>query len=120
MKITYFDKYNSMSNAASNLILEDLKKKPDLFICVPTGGSPFGLYANLAMEFSINRKLFDKINLLKLDEWGGIPMKDPNSCHSYLLKHLLEPLKIESNRYIGFDNSVNNAEEECRRVQKEI
>jgi galactosamine-6-phosphate isomerase len=37
-----------------------------------------------------------------------------------LLKHVLEPLKIESNRYIGFDNAANSLESECHRVQKEI
>ena len=100
--------------------MEDIKKKPDLFVCAPTGGSPTGLYANLAKEFISNSSLFDKINILKLDEWGGIPMNDPNSCHSYLLKHVLEPLKIDSSRYIGFDTTTNNPEAECLRIQKEI
>ncbi len=120
MNINYFDDYSSMSNAASNLILEDIKMKPDLFICVPTGGSPTGLYANLAKEFISNSRLFDKINILKLDEWGGIPMNDPNTCHSYLLKYVLEPLKIDNSRYIGFENTANSLEDECLRVQLAI
>jgi len=109
-----------MSNAASKIVLDDIKKNPELFICAPTGGSPTGLYASLAKEFSINPRLFDKINLLKLDEWGGIPMDDPNSCHSYLLKHVLEPLQIDSKRYLAFDNSVKDLLTECDRIQKEI
>lgn len=102
------------------MILEDIKKKRDLFICAPTGGSTTGIYATLAKEFNSNSNIFDKINILKLDEWGGIPINDPNSCHSYLLKHILEPLKLDNSRYIGFNTAANDLEAECHQVQKDI
>jgi galactosamine-6-phosphate isomerase len=120
MKIAYFDDYTGMSAAASRIVINSIRSNPGLLICAPTGGSPTGLYANLAREFSLNSSLFEKLNILKLDEWGGIPMNDPNSCHSYLLKHVITPLKIDSGRYFGFNNEAKDPEAECLRVQKEI
>jgi galactosamine-6-phosphate isomerase len=120
MKIRYFDDYSSLTNTASLILIDDIRAKKDLLICAATGGSPTGLYGKLAEEFKVNSILFSNIRILKLDEWGGIPMNDPNTCHSYLQKHVITPLKIDNSRYIAFDNSSINPEEECKRIQKEI
>jgi galactosamine-6-phosphate isomerase len=120
MKIKYFDDYTRLSNTASLILIADIREKKDLLICAATGGSPNGLYGKLAEEFKVNGILFSKIRILKLDEWGGIPMNDSNTCHSYLQKHVISPLKIDNSRYIAFDNNARNPEEECQRIQMEI
>jgi galactosamine-6-phosphate isomerase len=118
MKISYFDNYSAMSECAADILVADLKKKKDLLICCATGGSPTGLYQNVVVAYSENSSWFDSVRVLKLDEWGGIPMSDPNSCHTYLHEKVLTPLKISPDRYIAFDSEVSNAERECKRVQE--
>lgn len=120
MKITYFDNYEAMSNGAADLLVADLKKNKDLLVCSATGASPLGLYEDLAKVYQRDANLFDRLRILKLDEWGGIPMSDPDSCHSYLQKNVLKPLKISPDRFIEFNSEANNVEEECKRIQQTI
>jgi len=120
MKITYFDNYEDMSDNAATLLVTELKRKKDSLACCATGGSPRGVYQRMAKMYPKEEGLFDEIRLLKLDEWGGIPMTDPNSCHSYLQENILAPLKISSDRYIAFDSEATDVEEECRRIQQTI
>ena len=120
MKITYFDNYEDMSENAAGLLVAELKRKKDSLACCATGGSPLGLYQRIAKMYPKEEGLFEQMRLLKLDEWGGIPMTDPNSCHSYLHDNILVPLKISSDRYIAFDSEAKNVEEECKRIQQTI
>lgn len=99
------------------MLMTELKKKNDSLICCATGASPLGLYQRLGHTFPEQADLFNKIRVLKLDEWGGIPMTNPNSCHSYLKENVLSPLKITSDRYVGFDSEASDLNKECYRVQ---
>lgn len=120
MKITYFDDSEKMNAFASLLVLNELRKKQYLLICAATGGSPEGLYQMLGKRYQFDPELFEKLRVLKLDEWGGIPMSDPGSCHSYLTEKLLKPLHVSLDRYLAFDSGAEDLSEECRRIQEEI
>lgn len=103
MNISYFDTYDELSQKAAEIIATDLKVKKDLFFCAATGGSPTGMYAQLKMHQKASPTLFDHMNVMKMDEWGIIPSSHPDSCESYLQKHLLGPLSIPNERYLTFD-----------------
>jgi galactosamine-6-phosphate isomerase len=120
MKITKFSDYASMSVHASQIIIDDLTNKKDLRLGAATGGSPTGMYAELAKSFQNNPVLFDHLQVIKLDEWGIIPMSHPDSCQSYLKQHLLGPLNVSLERYQEFDTNNPDLFAECKRVQDSI
>lgn len=120
MKITRFSDYSSMSAHASQIILDDLQQKKNLRLGAATGGSPTGMYADLAKAYNNDASLFDHLQVIKLDEWGIIPMSHPDSCQSYLKQHLLGPLNITAERYEEFDTTNPDLLAECRRVQDSI
>jgi galactosamine-6-phosphate isomerase len=120
MKITRFSDYTSMSEHAAQIIIEDLKQKNNLRLGAATGGSPTGMYAELTKAYQSNPALFDDLQVIKLDEWGIIPMSHPDSCQSYLKKHLLEPLQIPAQRYEEFDTTNPDFSAECKRIQDSI
>jgi len=120
MNIHYFDTYQAMSSSGSQLVLDELQKKKNLLICAATGGSPTGVYENLVKEYRSNSWFFDKVRVLKLDEWGGISMTDPNSCHSYLKKNLIDPLGIEDEKIIAFNSEASDPTLECKLIQDKI
>lgn len=74
MNISYFDTYDELSQKAAEIIATDLKVKKDLFFCAATGGSPTGMYAQLKMHQKASPTLFDHMNVMKMDEWGIIPL----------------------------------------------
>lgn len=112
MKITYLENYSALSQKAASIIAEEVKNKPALLFCAATGGSPTGMYAEMAK----NKSIYAEMRVVKMDEWGIIPLSHPDSCETYLEKHLLGPLAIESDRYTTFDTQPQVAEAECARM----
>src|SRR3954447_19860067 len=93
--------FDSARRSAANLVISELRAKPNLLLCTATGASPTRTYQLLAEECARNPSLFRELRILKLDEWGGLAMDDPGSCEAYLRKHVLGPLAISTHRYIG-------------------
>lgn len=120
MHITYCNDYGEMSTRASSLVRDEIEKNPGLLLCAATGSSPEGLYRELADLAARKKKLFEKLRILKLDEWGGIPENHPVSCEYFLRKKVLEPLDIPRERYISFESNPEDPEAECRRIRYKI
>ena len=57
---------------------------------------------------------------MKLDDWLGVPLDHPASCEHYVRANLLEPLRIDSERYVGFRADAADPAQECERVQAEL
>lgn len=120
MKIQYCSDYEKMTQSCNDSLIADLKEKKRQFICAATGNSPKGVYEKLAITYKDEPGLFEKLKVIKLDEWGGIPASDPNSCETFIQERILRPLNISSNRYISFESNPASPEKECERIQKEI
>ncbi|HPO15461.1 MAG TPA: 6-phosphogluconolactonase [Candidatus Hydrogenedentes bacterium] len=108
--------YEEMSQKAAEYVLEAIHGKPDGVICVATGASPLGVYAELAQH----AEDLKQVRVLKLDEWGGLPMDDPSTCEVYIEKHVLTPWNVTRDRYEGFRSDAPDAEAECQRIHQRI
>jgi len=120
MEIRRHDSYESLSRDAASLILKKIEQKNNTVLCAATGNSPTETYTLLKRRFDQQPGLFSGLRVIKLDEWGGVPMDDPGTCESYLQYHLIEPLKIGGDRYISFNSNPENAIEECLRIQEKL
>lgn len=117
MIIDICDSYEEMSRKATDIVVENLRQHRDLMLCAATGGTPTRMYELLADEYTDNPDLFSGLNVIKLDEWGGIPMNHAGTCESYLQQYVIYPLTVSSKRYISFQSDPDNPKEECLRVQ---
>lgn len=113
MKITTTKDYSELSQLAAQSILESVQANPSLFFCAATGGSPTGMYAEMAKHAAD----FAQMRVMKMDEWGIIPSEHPDSCESYLKQHVLTPLAVPATRYFGFDTHMADTDAECTRMQ---
>jgi galactosamine-6-phosphate isomerase len=120
MKIVRLDSYQSLSREASSLILKELERNRNTFLCAATGKSPEGIYALLKQAFDLQPALFSGLRVIKLDEWGGVPMDSTGTCESFLKHHLVGPLRIDSSRYISFQSNPKDPVRECNRIQDEL
>ena len=109
-----------MSQKAGNSLLLDLKNKPNMLLCTATGNSPIGLYKTLVESYRESSQIFKELRIIKLDEWGGIPINEPESCETFIQHKILDPLNISRDRYISFDSDPSEPEKECIRIQNEI
>jgi galactosamine-6-phosphate isomerase len=119
MKLIVVDTPEAVAVQAAELIAGEWRAKPGSLLCAPTGSTPTRAYELLAEKRKKEPALFDAMRVVKLDEWGQLPMDDPGSCEAYLRHHLLEPLKISSDRYLSFDSMAEPAAE-CARVEKAL
>jgi galactosamine-6-phosphate isomerase len=115
MQLQIFDSPDQLAVFASDLIIDAVQQKNDLLLCTATGNSTTKTYKEL-----VNKKdLYscEHVRIIKLDEWGGIPMESPATCESYLHLNLLNPLKIIPRHYFGFESHAEDPEKECIRMQ---
>ena len=112
-----FPDHEQASQFAADWLVEQLRRKPNSVICLATVATPMRAYALFAERAVIEPSLVDRCWLLKLDEWGGLPMNDPATCEQHLRNTLVTPLRM-ADRYIGFESQPANGEAECARVAK--
>jgi galactosamine-6-phosphate isomerase len=120
MNILYCADYEEMSQKCSSRIIDNLTEKPNQLLCAATGNSPERVYKNLSDAFLKDPEVFQKLTILKLDEWGGIVATDPNSCETFIQQKILRPLSISSESYISFASNAKSPERECGRIQDEL
>jgi len=103
----------SLGECASRMIIAELERNPSLLFCTASGSTPTKTYQALAAECKETPELFEKIRVIKLDEWGGIDMSLPSSCESYLQEHIVKPLRVDASRYFSCQSNPQSARDEC-------
>jgi galactosamine-6-phosphate isomerase len=115
-RLVVCESYEDMSRQAADLIVDEVRRKPSLLFCTATGSSPTRAYELLVSRAREEPGLFDRLRILKLDEWGGIAPTDAGTSEVYLRRNLLEPLGVSEDRYIGFRGDAPDLEAECGRI----
>ena len=108
----------ALGRKAADLILRELKRKPDLLLCASAGGTPTGAYQRLAAHHARQPALFRKLRVLQIDEWAGLPRGNPASCAMDLRTKLLAPLGIDPRRRLAFATDTVDPRRECDRITR--
>ncbi len=110
--------YEAMSCRAAELIVTELKRKPNLILCASAGGTPTRTYELLGARAERQPRLFSRMRVLQIDEWGGLTRDHPATCERDLRTKLLEPLRLGKDRYIGFKTESAEPNRECARIAR--
>ena len=106
-----------LSRQAAERILSAVARKPDLLLCAAAGFTPLRSYKLLAENHKRQPDIFRALRVIKIDEWGGLEMKDAGSCECQLREHLIAPLQISDAGYIAFNSAPADPEKECERIK---
>ncbi|SDD82219.1 galactosamine-6-phosphate isomerase [Pricia antarctica] len=98
MKIPYCSHYAEMFQKAAGSVLPELREVQQNWICTATGNLPIGNYDALVHEYKKTLGSFEQLGIVKLDDWGGIPMDSPNSCETVIKETILLPMSIPDER----------------------
>ena len=120
MNVSTYNNYNSLSEAAAQLVLEQVALKPDSLLCFASGDSPTG-----TLNYLIQYVKQGKINLsacffVGLDEWIGMDENDEGSCKHYLNTHFFNLLNIDPKQIRLFDAKCKDVEAECSKMNQFI
>ncbi len=120
MMIKVLKDYELMSQEAVKEIVKILRKKPQVVIGIATGSTPSRAYELLVLEYQKNPDLFAQMRIVKLDEWGGVPLNDLATCETEIRNKIIKPLNISKDRYITFTNDEATMEKSLKSYQAQI
>jgi glucosamine-6-phosphate deaminase len=120
MKIIKVKDYNELSDLTSKMIIEEIAKKSNLVLGLPTGKSPLGTYKNLIGEYKKGKVDFSKIRTFNLDEYYPVKKNDVKSYRYYMFKNLFDKINIERENINLLDGTTKNPVKECKDYEKKI
>lgn len=120
MECRIFDDYDSLSDAAAELIIQIVERKPEAVLCFATGNSPVGTYKALSRKAKERGTDFSQCFCFGLDEWLGVPPEKSGSCHYLLVEQVFRPLGIREEQVHLFNGMTSDVATECRIMNGEI
>jgi galactosamine-6-phosphate isomerase len=115
LQLSVFSDHEAASMHAADWLYERLREHPQAVCCVASGSTPTRTYELLASRAVTHREAFAEVRLLKLDEWGGLPMHSPATCEWRLRRTLVEPLGL-GDHFVGFQSDPADRVGECARI----
>ena len=96
------ENYQSLSDYASQCMIDQIAAKPTTTLCLATGGTPALAYSLFVEKVRRLQLDVSRVTFVKLDEWLGVPLDSAGTCETFLYQHLLQPLNIADDQYISF------------------
>lgn len=118
MKIIKVKNYEELSKKAAELIIEQVRKKPNSVLGLATGETPLGAYKEIIKAYRQKKVSFAKVKTFNLDEYWPISRKNKNSFYYTMFKNFLSKIDIQKkNVHILNSESINPAAE-CNNYSK--
>lgn len=112
--------YGAMSRKAADIFEEALRKKPEGVFGFATGGTPEGLYAELARRHKENGLDFSKATSFNLDEYFPIKADEAQSYSRFMREKLFGLVNISAERVFLPNGEAADAADECKRYDQKI
>lgn len=109
MKLVEVQNYEEMSKVAAEIIIDQVKTKPNSVLGLATGGTPVGTYKDLIKDFSKNKTSYERVITVNLDEYIGLEKDNPQSYSYYMKEQLFNHINIPENQtYLPAAKSVED------------
>lgn len=119
MRIIKAKDYKEMSKIASEIIIQGIKKKPNLVVGFASGKTPRGLYKELVKLHKKGRINFSKVKAFELDEYYPVKKNDKRSFYFFLDRFFKQMGIKESDRNF-LNGEAKNPVSECRSYEEKI
>lgn len=106
---------HEMNVKASQILIAQVLLKEDAVLGLATGGTPIGVYANMADANKHGAVSFKKTRTVNLDEYVGLKGDHPQSYRYYMDNNLFNKINIEKSNTHLPNGAAADLEEECQR-----
>jgi len=120
MKLLKINNYKEMSEKAGEIVINQIKKKPNSVIAFATGKTPPGLYREFVKAYKKGKVDFSKIKAFNLDEYYPISKKDKKSFYYYMHKNLFDKINIKKENINLLNGEAKNWKKECLDYEHKI
>ena len=112
--------YAEMSEKAAELIVEQIKNKPDSVLGFATGSTPVGTYEILRKMYAEGEVDFSGVTTFNLDEYYPIKRDDETSYYRFMQENLFEHVNILPENINIPNGETTNPSEECADYDKKL
>jgi glucosamine-6-phosphate deaminase len=112
--------YERLSAFAAAEVARHLDEMPDLLLCLPTGGTPEGMYAELVRMYKNGKANFSSASITNLNEYCGLPKWHQQSYQRYLRDKLLDRVNANKERTYLMDGCAEDKGRYCTSVEERI
>ena len=120
MQVIRFKNYEELSGYMASIIVNSIKNKPTLVLCMASGSTPALTCDMLVQELKKEGVDHSKFTFLGLDEWIGMPPKNTGSCDYFFRTKIFEPLQLGPSQCHLFNGMANDLQNECLEMDKLI
>lgn len=113
MLIIITKNYKEMSKRAAGIVVEEILKKPNLVLGLPTGETPVGMYKLLVKAYKARKISFSKIKCFNLDEYYPISRTNKNSYHYYMNKNFFNHVNVKKSNINILDPETKHPIKDC-------
>jgi glucosamine-6-phosphate deaminase len=113
MNILRFDSESAWIHAVCSLWRDRLHTKPDLKICLPSGNTPAGIYAEMSRSAGAGLVSFKHATVFALDEFGGLAPDDPGRTRHTLQRQLLDAVDLPPAAFHFLDPDHADTTQHC-------
>ncbi|MEK6926410.1 MAG: glucosamine-6-phosphate deaminase [Nanoarchaeota archaeon] len=118
MKLIKVSNYSELSKLAAEIIIEQIKKKPNSVLGLATGQTPLGMYKELVKAYIQKKVDFSKVKTFNLDEYYNIKKTDKNSYHYYMCENFFSRVNVKSKNINMLHGKAKNVKQECQNYDK--
>ena len=106
--------YEEMSRKAAEVVAQAMRSKPEGVFGFATGGTPVGLYAELADMHKRGQLDCSGLTTFNLDEYHPISRDDPNSYYYFMFENLFNHINVDPANVHLPDGAAADVDLECR------
>jgi glucosamine-6-phosphate isomerase len=114
MHLLHFDSEASWIQNTAALWCDRLRTNPRLVMCLPSGNTPNGIYAEMGRAVAAGRVSFRDAEIFALDDYGGLAADDPGRCRNMLQRYLLDHIDLRRDRFHFIDTEARDLDRVCR------
>ncbi len=109
MEIKRFKTKEEVTKALAEMLLAQVKAKPNSVLGLATGSTPTLAYHELVKDYLLNQTDYSKVVTFNLDEYVGIDSKDKNSYRTFMDINLFNYINIKNeNTFLPNLNNVDD------------
>jgi len=113
MNVLRFDSEAAWTQAIASLWRDRLRVKPDLKMCLPSGTTPVGVYAEMSRTAREGLVSFKNSSVFALDEFGGLAVDDPGRTSHTLQRQLMDSIDLPRSGFHVLDPDNENIAAHC-------
>jgi glucosamine-6-phosphate isomerase len=120
MNLLRFDSESAWIGAVCSMWRDRLRTTPALTMCLPSGTTPAGIYADMSRGGRTGLVSFARATVFALDEFGGLPADDPGRTRHTLQRQLIGGVGLPSSAFHFLEPDCPDANQHCLDYDKTI